>query len=37
MRMAHVFPFPPVRVDVKNRYRPSADQRGALLSVLGDV
>src|ERR1700738_4520129 len=37
MRIAQLFPFPPGRGEVKNRMRPSADQRGALLSVLGDV
>src|SRR4051812_24888824 len=37
MRIAQVFPLPPGRVDVKNRYFPSGDQRAALLSVLGDV
>src|SRR6476620_913921 len=38
MRIAHVFPLaPPVRVEVKNRNRPSGDQRGDVLSWLGDV
>jgi hypothetical protein len=35
--MAQLFPFPPGRDDGKKRYFPSGDQRGALLSVLGDV
>src|SRR5690349_17154899 len=37
MRSIQVLPFPPVRLDVKIRYLPSADHRGLLLSVLGDV
>src|SRR6476661_8102624 len=37
MRIAQVFPFPPGRFEVKSRYRPSGDQRGALLSWLGEV
>ena len=35
--MAHVFPFPPVRDDVKKRYLPSGDHLGEVLSVPGDV
>src|SRR5215475_7584741 len=37
MRSIQVEPCPPGRVDVKRRYFPSGDQRGLLLSVLGDV
>src|SRR5881394_1300553 len=37
MRSIHVAPRPPGRFDVKIRYFPSGDQRGLLLSVLGDV
>src|SRR5919109_220793 len=37
MRSIHVVPFPPGRFDVNIRYLPSGDQRGLLLSVLGEV
>ena len=37
MRSIQVVPLPPGRVDVKSRNLPSGDQRGLLLSVLGDV
>jgi hypothetical protein len=37
MRSAHVVPLPPGRFDVKNRYFPSGDQRGFVLSAPGDV
>src|ERR1051326_9135467 len=37
MRNIHVVPLPPGRVDVKRRNLPSGDQRGLLLSVLGEV
>src|SRR5438093_13117202 len=37
MRNIHVLPRPPGRSEVKTRYFPSADHRGLLLSVLGDV
>src|SRR5690606_41448776 len=32
-----VLPRPPLRCELKNRYVPSGDQRGLLLSVEGDV
>src|SRR3954447_14567763 len=35
--MAQRFPFPPLRDELKKRYFPSGDQRGLLLSVLGEV
>ena len=35
--MAQLLPFPPARNDVKKRYFPSGDHRGALLSVPGEV
>src|SRR5881397_2056214 len=37
MRMAQLFPLPPGRVELKKRYFPSGDQRGAELSVPGEV
>src|SRR5690242_17184804 len=37
MRSAHVEPRPPGRFDVKNRYFPSPEKRGLLLSVPGEV
>src|SRR5688572_19889627 len=37
MRNAHVRPLAPGRVEVKSRYFPSAEKRGFVLSVLGEV
>jgi hypothetical protein len=37
IRSTHVDPLPPGRFEVKNRYFPSGDQRGLLLSAPGDV